>query len=250
MQTVGELGNIYDPVLLSDVGFATRGGDPESWYSSGGGRTLRIAQTEFAYPGSASPSGTERVSPSWNNDDLRAISLTDLFTTIPTNSSGISSQAGNVNLNSASRDVLAALFSGLGQDGDPAFSNSRLTTNAAYSLADTVISNRPYYKRGDFYRFMTNALSSTNFIPLLGSTATNVAAIMDAGREQVFGAIIESMDFTSRSFLVTIIGQGLDQQGKVRSQAAGQALLSVSFNRKSPTDPVTLSVRPVYVQIY
>jgi len=251
MKSVGELGNIYDPVHLSDVGFATDGGGPSSWYASGGGRTLRVGQPEFAYPDTnASTPGTERKAPAWTNEDLRATSLLDLFTVLPTNSSGLPETLGKININTAHRDVLAAVFSTLGQDGDMAFTNSRITTNAAYQISDAIISFRPYYKLSDIYKFTPNILAATNFSPILGASATNVAAVMDAGREQVLGALLETLDVRSQVFQITVLGEALDTSGRVVSQTAIKALVGVLIKRNSPTDPLHVSIRQIYVQLY
>jgi len=250
MKSIGELGNIYDPVHLNDVGFATEAGNPNAWYTSGGGRTLRVGQPEFSYPGSPAPSGSERRAPTWTNEDLRAITLVDLFTTVPTNSVGLSEVLGKVNINTASRNVLAALFNGIGQDGDPAFTNARLTTNSAFQIADSIISNRPYFRIGESYRFATNVLASTNFSPTLGGAATNVAAISDPGREQVLGAMLDKIDVKSQVFQVFVIGEALDSRGRVVSQTSLRAILAVRIDRTSPLAPLTSSVRSIYVQIY
>lgn len=251
MQTVAELGNIYDPVQLNDAGFATDAGNPNSWYTSGGGRTLRIAQSEFVYPDTvALPSGSERKSISWNQDALSASSLLDLFTARPTNARGVSEVIGKVNLNTASREVLAALFYGIGQDGDLAFTNSRMTTNGAYIMADAVTNARPFFKISDIKKVYTNALNATNFSPQLGSASTNVAAIMDSGREQVLGSLIASLDTRSQAFNVVVLGEALDSKGRVVSQAAIRAILAVDIIQSPSTANFVLSIKPVYVQSY
>jgi hypothetical protein len=253
MASIGELGNIYDPVHLNDVGFATSAGNPDSWYASGGGRTLRIGQPEFLYPttnAAITPSSTERRAATWNVDDRRAVSLLDIFTATPADTNGISSTLGKVNLNTAPRGVLAALFSGIGQNADPVFSSSRMTSNASFALADTVISNRPYFRLGDVHKFSTNLLASTNYSPALGAVSTNVAVIMDAGREQILGGLLQSIDVRSQAYQVFVIGESLDSRGRPTSRSLMRALLEVQINRASPTNSLNLIVRPVYVQYH
>jgi hypothetical protein len=230
MQGLGELGNIYDPVQLNDSGFATKGGSPESWYASGGGRTLRVGIPEFDYPSSGSASAAEKKSPAWNtNGGLRATGLLDLFTVAPTNSLGIGSRLGKININTADRDVLAALFYHLGQNADPAFTNSRITADSAFVLADHVISNRPYFRLSDVWKINTALLVATNFSPALGgNSATNIAAIMDPGREQVLSSVLDLIDVQSRCFRVIAIGQTLDSSGRVTAEAALSSVVEVA----------------------
>lgn len=248
MRSIGELGNIYDPVHLNDAGFATRGGGPPSWYVSGGGRTLRFGQPELDYPGTNTPTSDERRTPSWAADDRRALSLADLFTTVPTNAFGIPESAGRVNLNTASREVLAALFWGLGQDADPAHSGSWMTVDGAFRVADEVIQGRPYYRMGDAHRFLTNLLDATNFSPQLGSAAVNPALLMDAGREQMLAGILEHLDCHSQVFHVVVIAEALDRRGRPSARSILQALLAVSFERDTDTGEIVCEVSPIHLQ--
>lgn len=251
MTSIGELGNIYDPVHLSDVGFAADAGNPGSWFATGGGRTLRVGQSEFSYPDTnATPSGSERRSPVWNQDALRSTSLLDLFTVRSTNSSGFAEVNGKFNVNTAPRDVLAAIFAGKGQDGDLAFTNSRMTTNAAYRLADSVTNSRPFFKLSDIHRIYSNALADTNFSPSLGGSATNVAAIMDAGREQVLGSLLDLLDTRSQAFGFVVIGEALDSRGRTLSRAGLKGILKVTFQRIPSSSNYSATVIPEYVQSF
>ena len=219
MESIGELGNIYDPAQLNDVGFSTAGSD--SWYASGGGRTLRMGIPEFDYPASGiAPSGSEKAAPNWSSPGFRSLHLVDLFTVAETNAAGIPTHAPKININTAPKEVLTALFYHLSQNADPAFTNSSLTSHAATQLANLVISNRPYYNLSDLHKITPQLLNPTNFIPTLGSnSSTPIATIHDAGREQVLSSLLELVDTQSRNFKVVAIGQALGPSGKVLSES-------------------------------
>lgn len=250
MRTIGELGNIYDPVQLSDSGFATKAGSPQSWFAAGGGRTLRIGQPEFDYPATNSPTASERKSPAWNQDDLRALSLADIFTALPVDAEGFPASQGRINLNTASRDVLAAVFWQLGQDGDPAHADSRMTAEGAYRMADAVMAGRPYLRPGDYHRFLADLLDSENYDPPLGAPSANPAAILDAGREQLLGALQESLDYRSQVFQVVAIGEALDAQGGFAAQGILRAILAIRFEKSPGSGDITCKVTPVHIQTY
>lgn len=228
MESIGELGNIYDPAHVNDVGFSTRGTD--SWYASGGGRTLRIGIPEFDYPNTNfANTSDEKRTPSWNSPGYRSTQLLDLFTVAQTNSNGVPTNAPRININTASQDVLTALFYNLSQNADLAFTNSILTPNTASNLASLVISNRPFYNLSDVYKITPQLLNPTNYSPTLGnSTSTNIAAINDAGREQLLASIIELVDTQSRNFKVISIGQAIDQGGKVLAEAVQESIITLN----------------------
>jgi hypothetical protein len=248
MQGIAELGNIFDPASLNDVGFATRAGSPQSWYASGGARTLRIGIPEFEYPNTnASPSGNERLAPEWNASGRRSIHLLDLFTVANTNSLGIPEVPARININTASREVLAAALTGLSQNADLAYTNSRLTANASLTVADTIISNRPYLNKSDFHKFTAALLNPTNYSPNLGTSGvTNIAAINPPGREQIFAGIVDLFDTKSQIFKVYSIGQTLGVNNQVLSEAIVESLIRfdiVNIGGQFRMVPVVLSRR-------
>ena len=230
MESIGELGNIYDPAQLNDVGFSTSGGSPSSWYASGGGRTLRIGIPEFDYPNTNTPptSSSEKLAPNWNSPGYRSAHLIDLFTVAQTNANGIPTNAPKININTASQDVLTALFYNLSQNADPAFSNSILTTNAASNLAAMVISNRPYYNLSDIYKITPQLLNPTNFSPDLGANATtNIVAINDAGREQLLASILGLIDTQSRNIKAIVIGQALGPRANILAESVHESFITL-----------------------
>jgi hypothetical protein len=230
MESIGELGNIYDPAQLNDVGFSTSGGSPSSWYASGGGRTLRIGIQEFDYPNTNTPptASSEKIAPKWNSPGYRSTHLLDLFTVAQTNANGVPTNAPKININTASQDVLTALFYNLSQNADPVFTNSVFTTNAASNLAALVISNRPYYNLSDIYKITPQLLNPTNFSPVLGANATtNIAAINDAGREQLLAAVLGLIDTQSRNLKAIVIGQVLGPQGKILAESVHESIITL-----------------------
>ena len=145
-----------------------------------------------------------------------------------------------ININTASQDVLTALFYNLSQNADLAFTNSILTTNAASNLASLVISNRPFYNLSDLYKITPQLITPTNYSPTLGAIpSTNMAAINDAGREQLLSSILELVDTQSRNFKVIAVGQALSPKGNVLSEALHEVAIILD------TYPVTNSTGAV-----
>jgi hypothetical protein len=248
MQGISELGNIYDPACLNDVGFAAQGGNPNSWYVAGGARTLRIGIPEFQYPNmSNAPSGSEKEAPAWSAAGMRSIHLLDIFTTRQTNIFGVAEVAAPININTAPREVLATVVSGLSQNADLAYTNSRLVPAAALAIADTIISNRPYLTKADFHKFTGALLKPTNFTPVLGiNSSTNIAALNDPGREQIFAGIVDLFDTKSQTFRIYTIGQTLNPKNQVLAEAIIESLVHfhiVSVGGKWRLTPVILSKR-------
>jgi len=249
MQGIAELGNIYDPACLNDVGFAAQGGNPDSWYVAGGARTLRIGIPEFQYPNtSVTPTtSSERLAPTWSAPGMRSSHLLDLFTTAQTNSLGFPEVPARININTAPREVLAAVLSGLSQNADQAFTNSRIAPAAALSIADAIIQSRPYLNKADFQKFSGTLLNPTNFIPTLGAnSSTNIAALNDPGREQIFAGILDLFDTNSQTFRVFSIGQTLGTKGQILSEAIIESLIRfdvINVGGQLRLSPVILSRR-------
>ncbi|HEY5744778.1 MAG TPA: hypothetical protein VIU12_01770, partial [Chryseolinea sp.] len=172
-------------------------------------------------------SGSERRAPIWNASGLRSTHLLDLFSINPTNSDGVGTKLGKININTAHPDVLSALFYNVGQAADPGFTNSKITTNAASSIAAAIISNRPYWRLSDISKFGSNIVNSTNFSPLLGAYSNFPAPIMDPGREQVLSSVLDLFDTQTRTFRVVVIGQSLTKTQKVAGEAVLQSVIEV-----------------------
>lgn len=228
--SIGELGNVFDPAQVDDQGNAPSGGDPSSIYVAAGGRTLRIGQPESAYP----------MNP-WNVEGKRAAELVDIFTVRSKDTNytdrakdpnyGFPVAHGKINVNTAPTEVLEALFVEISPTSDGGVPVSFISLLNATSLAQAVITNRPYNKLSDLYKITSALSTATNYIPALPSyttaTGTNLA-IMDRAREETFGKIIELTSVQSRAFRVYVIGQALDLTGKSKAQAVAEAVITVS----------------------
>jgi hypothetical protein len=115
-----------------------------------------------------------------------------------------------------------------------------LTSNAASNLASLVISNRPFYNLSDLYKITPQLLNPTNYSPTLGAIPfTNMAAINDAGREQLLSSILELVDTQSRNFKVIAVGQALGPKGNILSEALHEVAIILD------TYPVTNSIGAV-----
>jgi len=222
MQSIGELGHIFDPAQVNDTGGNASGGTPPSYFRPAGGRSLRIGQPEFSFGGGSS---------SWDQDGFRAIQLIDLFSVnaTNTNSAGFPVTFGRVNVNTAPEPVLEALFLNIKISSDTAASGATVSTNNVVSLAERLITNRPYARLSDLYRILPDIASGTNFSPVvptqIGGGTTNLA-LMDRAREEVFGKFVQLVTTQSRAFRVFVVGQALDQHnGRVLSQAVIESSL-------------------------
>jgi len=239
MNSIAELGNIYDPSQVSDTGGNVLGGSPGSFFRPAGGRSLRVGQPEFQFSGGAS---------SWDVDGKRAVQLLDLFTTQQTNSfsSNVPAAFGRINLNTAPQEVLEALFMNIQINSDPAAGGASINATNAAALATEVIKNRPYSRISEIYRVFPVIASGTNFsIPLptqVGGGTTNLA-LMDRAREEVFGKYIELITVRGRAFRVYVVGQALDERtGRILSESFCEASLALD-NQYPSAIPQTLYLR-------
>lgn len=229
MLSLGELGHIIDPAQVDDLLQAPSAGIPASPFCSGGGRTLRIGQPEFAV---LNPSA------SWDTEGKRAVELLDIFTvadtggrvgtnTIPGNQ-GI---AGRINVNTAPHSVLLSLFSGIAVTSDSRFTNSVITPQNADQLATLVEQNRPYSRLSDLRMISTNLCNAETFTPQLGRNIPGVtppvADVFDRAREEAFGKVIGHCTMQSRTFRLFVVGEALDPKGKPTGRSILEALLKL-----------------------
>jgi hypothetical protein len=251
MLSIGELGNIYDPVHADDnqqaKGERTSSDGFTSPFQDGGARTLRIGQQEPTW-------GT-----SWDTDDLRAAGLLDLFTVNPaTTDSGTAGAAiGRINPNTAPIEALSALFSGIQLKSDTGMTggNRKLAQGAATRLAQAVINNRPYSALSDLHRQNNPSLNNPqDVLPTLLSQLdlydqklspattptlppTPQPDAKDSVREEAFGRIVQHLCVQSRTYRVYIIGQSLTSQQSPKSTVILEALLYLKHHEPtSETD--------------
>jgi hypothetical protein len=223
---------------MNDTGGNVFGGTPANYNRPGGGFSLRIGQSEFA---------------PFNTSGSRAIELIDLFTVNATNaaSSGYTGTNGRINVNTAPKPVLEALFYNIKITSDAAATNSAIATNNAASLADFVITNRPYNRLSDLYKITGELANATNYTPALGGTnqTTNslstvpAASVFDRAREEAFGKMIGLAAVQSRAFRVYVIGQALGPNQKTVGQSVLEASLSIQTNASGKLVPVVSNIR-------
>lgn len=204
MQSIGELGHIYDPVRQG-----SSAADVEK--ALGGGRTLRIGQSEakVANSGQAmwdgNPSSASRGWVAWRLVDF--FSVTDEV-----------EAKGLVNPNGALRDngaALRALVEGF------TFGNSNEITDQTL-LSKTISSNAV----AAFIGSLTNYLANSNNPPLLergqlselaffntnsidGVSAANFDQVNDRGREELFRRLVEMVTTRGNTFSIYVVGQAL-----------------------------------------
>ncbi len=233
METVAELGHIYDPAHLDDAGTNTSGGDPASYYSAGGARTLRIGQPESPYL-------------TYTQGGQRAMNLLDLFKVRETGSPTNASRPAGININTAPPGVLAAFFYNLGLVSDKgAGVTNTVTLGGATNIATNIVAGRPYYSASEMHRFMDQLVAPTNFAPALAANRAGFADILDRGREEIFRRAYNTLDTKSGAFRFYGIGRILNASGKIESQAALEAIVELRGTTNSTGKPV---LKPVVAQ--
>lgn len=255
MVTIAELGNIFDPVHLNDRGFTSKGSTPDNFFSSGGGRTLRIGREEFLYPEMAAPapSASERRSKDWTEWGYRATDLLDLFTTVPLDATtNFSTSKGRVNINTAHRDVLASVFFDITLMSDEGLIPApKVTDEGAYKIADEIIKNRPYRSASDLQkvmyafdnRFKAPDVSFSAFNPDYATSKTDTL-VMDRVREELFARTYDSFSFSGAAFKIVSVGFVRKQSsGNVIATSAVEALIEM----RVVGSPGSFSLQPVVV---
>lgn len=231
MQSIGELGHVFDPIQAADDLTAPSGGTPVSTFLSGGGRTLRIGQPEFTVSGADT----------WNTNGRRALELLDIFTVAETNSTseGFSTALGRVNINTASEEVLNAVLAGIAVTSDAEFGTAILTNLP--TISSNIIANRPYDQLSDLYKITPQFAQANNYTPpfdvSLGGGTTNLAAY-DRAREEAFGKFIENITIQSRTYRIFVIGETLDAQGKPRSRSIGESIVYFQADSTGNFEPI------------
>ncbi len=212
-QSVGELGNIFDPSQWANVYSHTS--DPS--IESGGGYTLAIGRPEFGR---------------FDVEGQRAAQLTDLFSL---NTAANATPVRRINVNTAPREVLRALAAGQPLKQDPGQSEKQVTdafypaynSDAADRFADAVIATRNRYPlRGlsDFARIRLNPEQTPNYAAPDSESNLYFGVVNqyqkapkpdltwdDAGREELFARLCNLVDFGSRVFRVVVAGQSLQK---------------------------------------
>ena len=232
MQSIGELGHIFDPAQAADDLSAPNSSEPPvNDKISGGGRTLRIGQPEFK------SSSTH----SWDTTGRRAIELLDLFTVNQTNatSGGYPTALGRINPNTASEEVLAAILASIKVTSDAGVPEASLSNPAR--LAADLVSQRPYNSLSDLHKAMQSFADGENYTPefavSVGGGTTNLAAA-DRVREEAFGKLVQHLTVQSRTYRIIAVGEAFDAAGKARGRAAIEAIVFLKNEAGGEVRPV------------
>ncbi len=250
MQSTGELGNVYDPAQVNDKSSAPTGGSPKSPYTSGGGRTLRIGYPELRDPEEGEPNyGSSEfkdlTGELFSTEGKRAPQLLDLFTVDEIDSirpTGYPQSFGRININTAPSEVLQELVRGIGPSLDKGVARTGISEAGALNFADAVIALRPFNRISDLTSATEALVTRVNFDPppqAARPPQTEYIHAMDYGREQMFTQIVEALTVQSRAFRILVVGQVFDQNGQVRGEAAGEALVILEppeASEATPTD--------------
>lgn len=232
MASTGQLGDIFDPAQVDDSGTAPSAGTPANFFGSVGGRSLRVGQPE---------------SPYWDVGGLRASQLLDLFTVNPlgTNVTELGTTAymntpvmrGRINVNTAPKQVLAAVFEGLTLTSDQGIGTPLVN---AFKMADAVISNRPYSRLSDLSKVSGAFANGSNYTPVVANvsvtisnavngTSTNYIAMgaMDRAREELFARTLNLFGTQSRAFRIYVVGEALDRSTNPVSHTTLEAAIEL-----------------------
>ena len=245
MTSLAELGNIFDPAQVDDQGQAPKAGAAGSSFCCGGGRTLRIGQPEFQFPG---------TNYNWNVPGKRAIELLDLFTLTDEGrkpgASMLGTNAGvpgRININTAPHPVLTALFSGISVSSDRRFTNSIIGAKAADALATLLEEHRPYSRLSDLSILTTNLVNAETYTPplsqnVIGSSPPS-ADIFDRAREEALGKIAGHCILQTRVFHLYVLGESLDRRGKPTGQSLMEGTVRLKPDSKGRLIPTLHDVQ-------
>lgn len=200
-----ELGNIYDPSQWRNI----TNTNATASVTAGGGYSLRIGQPDF---------------PPFSRQGGRASQLLDLFTV-----EQIRTNAGLVNINTATFDSLRALAAGIlfQNNGNLQPSNRTIypprsaNGKAADRFGEAIISSRPFISSAQMAH-MTNSIGFYfGNLSQWGSTNESPTMWNDSTRERLFSELLPLVTTRSRNFQIFVSGQVLDKNGKVLSSANG-----------------------------
>ncbi len=247
--SLAELGHIFDPAQRINMSEEDSSSFEKNRISTrshldmipGGGITLAIGRAEFK---------------ALDVEGQRASQLLDLFS-IAEDTSGTPTERGSkINVNTASREVLRTLSTGIELDADPLFPELALKKDSEIGdlLADSIIKQRaiaPLRSLSDFNEIeqtitIDDVTKETNFFGelenLSGSKSDEpqIRVLNDAGREEMFGQIMEMVTFGSKDFRIVVRGEALNPDGKVIGRSAKEYIYTVEPSR----DPVTKHIIP------
>jgi len=227
MQTIGELGHIYDPARIPNAN-APR----DVKFSRGGARTLKIGQQEsfnstfnlrglWGEGGGATASAGTQTSLSRNWTSWR---LTDVFCVNPPDRNGngqvdadeLARIDGLVNINGVQRDggrAIRALIYNLQYQASP--DPGALTTATRSVNTNNLITalqarqNNPdniFWERGEISELNLFSTGATLTTP----NPANMAQTLDRGREELVRRLMDMICTKGNTYTVYAIGQALD----------------------------------------
>ena len=229
MQTIGELGHIYDPVRLPNAN-APR----DVKFSRGGARTLKIGQKESynLTDNSRGLWGETNASGEWGGGTQTSTSrnwtswrLTDVFCVNPPDRNGnnlidadeLARIDGQININGVQRDggrAIRALLWGLQYQNSPdpgaatTAAKSVFTNNLITALQTRQNANPSniFWERGEISELDLFSTGTTLTTP----TPANMAQTLDRGREELVRRLMDMICTKGNTYTVYAIGQALD----------------------------------------
>jgi hypothetical protein len=240
LDTIGRLGDIYDPSRF------LASGSTEILLIRGGARTLKIGQAERW--------GTQNVYGLWDGSETNASRnwtswrLADVFST--TNSTNL---PGVININGALRDTnaLSALVFGLiyesSPEGGQATSSRNLNvanfvtavrTHLAGGALDTNPSNdRLFWERGQISELADGANRPLFSSPLNTLAGVALSTTQDRGREELVRRMVDLITTKGNVYTVYAIGQSLNPR-------TGQPVATQKIKRTFRIDPAFTPALP------
>lgn len=230
-ESLGELGNIFDPAQLTNVNSAFPVGNS----NSGGGFTLAIGRPEFG---------------AFDKEGQRSAQLLDLFTVTPDVPADYT-MGDPININTAPREVLRSLIAGVTLDDDPATPGvvPPKDAQAGDIFADFVIAQRtahPLRGFSDLNNIRKNPTVTRDpgvpgHSPFFGSRDAYLAGTApldswdDAGREELLRKTLNLVNFSSKRFRIVVAGEARDRNGSLKGRAAREYHYTIVPER----DPAT-----------
>lgn len=256
MDSIGELGNIFDPHRKFSV-------EPAATIRSarGGGRTLKIGQQDDLVSGARFSVATP-TSVGWFNASWR---LLDIFSTGPAaNALSPATQRGKLNINGVMRDkgvafraLLRSFLFANAPEGDLARAGNSLLDNPAVTTdeVDNLVTQLEAYLRTNGPMMERGELSQLAFFSGAGSANTAGLApsstSMDRSREEIFRRIVELTTTRSSSFTVYCMGQAVQQSpaGKITRLSSSRKKASFTITPVISDNPLAVPT-DYQVQIY
>ncbi len=256
-ESLGELGNIFDPAQWSDVEKPSASANAKS----GGGITLAVGRPEFA---------------AFDREGRYAAQLLDLFSL--GRSALPAPDFAPININTAPREVLRSLIAGIALDDDPVADTleiARKSTDPTIGdiFADQVIAyrtSRPMRSVSDLNLVREKPLiardysspvdqpffgNPENFInvphvpertdPSLEYDQAEFEEWNDAGREELFKKVMELVSYKSNKFRIVIAGELISPSGKPAARSVREYHIGIFPERDAvgniiPDAPLTI----------